>query len=84
MTELEALDPHDPDAPLHGIRVLEIAGELTGYAGRLLAELGAEVVLADLSSATPRQHTNSIRVSSSCTARSRACRWEQTPQNWPV
>ena len=57
MTELVALDPRDPDAPLHGIRVLEIAGELTGYAGRLLAELGAEVVLADLSSATPDPHT---------------------------
>lgn len=51
MTELEPLDPQAFEAPLHGIRVLEVAGELTGYAGKLLADLGADVVLADLTSA---------------------------------
>lgn len=30
-------------APLAGVRVVEVAGELTGYAGRLLADLGASV-----------------------------------------
>jgi benzylsuccinate CoA-transferase BbsE subunit len=50
MTELEPLEPQDPEAPLHGIRVLEIAGELTGYAGKLLADLGAQVVFAELGS----------------------------------
>jgi benzylsuccinate CoA-transferase BbsE subunit len=35
----------DLDAPLRGITVLEVAGELTGYAGKLLADLGADVVL---------------------------------------
>jgi benzylsuccinate CoA-transferase BbsE subunit len=56
MTELAAPDPRDPKAPLHGIRVLEIAGELTGYAGKLLADLGADVVLADLSSHPNEPH----------------------------
>jgi benzylsuccinate CoA-transferase BbsE subunit len=51
MTELPPLDPSDADAPLHGVKVLEVAGELTGYAGRLLADLGAEVVLVRLSPA---------------------------------
>ncbi len=49
MTELPPLDPHDDDAPLRGIRVLEVAGELNGYAGRLLADLGADVGLVHLS-----------------------------------
>lgn len=34
-----------PDAPLAGIAVVELAGELTGYAGRLLHDLGADVTL---------------------------------------
>ncbi len=33
----------DAAVPLDGVRVLETAGELTGYAGRLLANLGATV-----------------------------------------
>lgn len=33
----------DAAAPLDGVRVVETAGELTGYAGRLLADLGASV-----------------------------------------
>jgi len=51
MTELPPLDPRDADAPLCGVKVLEVAGEFTGYAGRLLADLGAEVVLVRLSPA---------------------------------
>ena len=33
----------DAAVPLDGVRVVETAGELTGYAGRLLADLGATV-----------------------------------------
>jgi len=32
---------------LQGVRVLEVAGQMTGYCGKLLAELGAEVVLVE-------------------------------------
>ena len=35
---------------LAGVRVVEVAGELTGYAGRLLADLGASVTRVALSS----------------------------------
>jgi benzylsuccinate CoA-transferase BbsE subunit len=45
MTELLPAHHDDPDAPLRGVRVLEIEGEFTGYAGKLLADLGAEVML---------------------------------------
>ena len=48
MADLAPFDPRDTDAPLHGVRVVEIAGELTGYAGRLLTDLGAEVTLVRL------------------------------------
>jgi len=43
MPELAPIDPQSPDAPLHGLAVLECAGEFCGYAGRLLADLGATV-----------------------------------------
>jgi benzylsuccinate CoA-transferase BbsE subunit len=43
MADLPPLDPLDPHAPLRDVRVLEVAGELSGYAGRLFADLGAEV-----------------------------------------
>lgn len=43
MPELPPLDRLDPDAPLRDVAVLEIAGEFSGYAGRLLADLGADV-----------------------------------------
>ena len=33
--------------PLSGIRVLELSGRWTGYCGRLLYDLGAEVILAE-------------------------------------
>lgn len=36
-----------PEAPLAGLRVVELADELVGYCGRLLASLGAEVVLVE-------------------------------------
>jgi benzylsuccinate CoA-transferase BbsE subunit len=52
MADLERLSPGDPDGLLRGVKVLEISGELTGYAGKLLADLGAEVVVADLAPAT--------------------------------
>jgi benzylsuccinate CoA-transferase BbsE subunit len=54
MIELAPLDRTDPDAPLRGLKVVEIAGELTGYAGKLFAELGAEVVLVESAPATRR------------------------------
>ena len=37
------LDAASSDAPLRGVAVVEFAGELCGYAGRLLADLGATV-----------------------------------------
>jgi benzylsuccinate CoA-transferase BbsE subunit len=43
MPELLRLDPQAADAPLRDVHVLEIDGELSGYAGRLLADLGATV-----------------------------------------
>jgi benzylsuccinate CoA-transferase BbsE subunit len=48
MAELTPLDPLDADAPLRGLRVVEMAGEFTGYAGRLFADLGADVTLVRL------------------------------------
>lgn len=47
MTELLPPDRLAGDVPLRGTKVVEIAGELTGYAGKLLADLGAEVVLVE-------------------------------------
>jgi benzylsuccinate CoA-transferase BbsE subunit len=52
MAELAPLNPRDPGAPLRELEVLEIEGELTGYAGKLLADLGANVVLAELAPPT--------------------------------
>jgi benzylsuccinate CoA-transferase BbsE subunit len=45
MLELHPPSYGAPDAPLAGLLVVELAGELTGYAGRLLNDLGADVVL---------------------------------------
>jgi len=57
MPELPPLDPHDPEAPLGGVRVIEVAGELTGYAGRLLADLGADVTRVRLAGLETREPT---------------------------
>jgi benzylsuccinate CoA-transferase BbsE subunit len=57
MAELPPVDARDPDAPLHGARVVEIAGELTGYAGRLLADLGADVTRVRLRGVETREPT---------------------------
>jgi benzylsuccinate CoA-transferase BbsE subunit len=46
--ELEPPDPTSAHLPLAGIRVVEIESELTGYAGKLLADLGAAVELVRL------------------------------------
>src|SRR5262249_61967720 len=35
------------DGPLAGLRVVELASEWAAYAGKLLADLGAEVVLVE-------------------------------------
>ena len=43
MSEPSVVDPQADDAPLAGVTVIEIEGELTPYAGRLLADLGAVV-----------------------------------------
>ena len=39
----------EANPPLHGVRVIEIAGEASAFAGRQLAELGAEVILVESS-----------------------------------
>jgi len=39
--------------PLHGLRVVELASEWTAFAGKLLAELGAEVILVEATSGAP-------------------------------
>jgi benzylsuccinate CoA-transferase BbsE subunit len=39
--------PDRPPGPLHGLRVVELASEWTAFAGRLLAELGAVVMLVE-------------------------------------
>jgi benzylsuccinate CoA-transferase BbsE subunit len=44
------------DAPLAGLKVVELAGELTGYAGRLLHDLGADVALVGVVDDTPESH----------------------------
>ncbi|MCM3882567.1 CoA transferase [Frankia sp. R82] len=36
-----------PSGPLFGLRVLELAGEFTAYPGKLLADLGANVVVVE-------------------------------------
>jgi benzylsuccinate CoA-transferase BbsE subunit len=43
MPELRPVDATAPDAPLHGVHVVEAAGSLCDYAGRLFADLGATV-----------------------------------------
>ncbi|MES1247901.1 MAG: CoA transferase [Actinomycetota bacterium] len=45
MAELIAPTHDAAGAPLAGLVVVELAGELTGYAGRLLHDLGADVTL---------------------------------------
>jgi benzylsuccinate CoA-transferase BbsE subunit len=43
--------------PLAGVRVVELAAEATAYAGKLLADMGAEVVLVEPRAGSPlRQH----------------------------
>ena len=37
----------EANPPLHGVRVIEIAGEASAFAGRQLAELGEEVILVE-------------------------------------
>jgi benzylsuccinate CoA-transferase BbsE subunit len=51
--ELTAPSHDAPDAPLAGLSVVELAGELTGYAGRLLYDLGADVTLVGTVDDTP-------------------------------
>jgi len=49
MTEIPQgpIPPRGAPGPLSGLRVLELASEWTAYAGKLLADLGAEVVLVE-------------------------------------
>jgi benzylsuccinate CoA-transferase BbsE subunit len=56
MAELPRLDRSDPDAPLRGLIVLEIAGELSGYTGRLLFDLGADVTRVTLGNPAPSRN----------------------------
>lgn len=43
--------------PLDGLRVLEVAGPLTEYCGKVLADLGADVVLVEPPTGSARRHT---------------------------
>ncbi|HEY4348718.1 MAG TPA: CoA transferase [Gaiellaceae bacterium] len=52
MSALPPLDPLDADAPLRGVEVLELAGEYSGYAGKLLSDLGAAVTRVSVTSET--------------------------------
>ncbi len=49
MTEIPQgpVAPDGAPGPLSGLRVIELASEWTAYAGKLLADLGAEVVLVE-------------------------------------
>ena len=48
----------DPSAsgPLAGLKVLELASEWTAFAGKLLADLGAEVILVEPPSGSPMRN----------------------------
>ncbi len=48
--------PEDAPGPLAGIRVIELASEWTAYAGKLLADLGALVVLVEPIGGAPMRH----------------------------
>lgn len=52
----------DAGLPLTGLRVLELAGDLGGSAGRLLADLGADVVRVEDPTAPQRQPMAEISV----------------------
>jgi crotonobetainyl-CoA:carnitine CoA-transferase CaiB-like acyl-CoA transferase len=59
--ELPVVNPTPPPinapGPLHGIRVIELAHEFTAFAGRLLADGGADVILVEpLEGAEQRWH----------------------------
>ena len=45
-----------PAPPLHGVRVIEIAGTASAFAGRQLAELGADVILVEPPEGAPSRH----------------------------
>lgn len=53
MPELRPPSHGAPDAPLAELLVVEFASELTGYAGRLLNDLGADVVLVGAKDDSP-------------------------------
>jgi crotonobetainyl-CoA:carnitine CoA-transferase CaiB-like acyl-CoA transferase len=46
----------DRPGPLEGIRVVELASEWTAFAGKLLAELGAQVILVEPPDGAPTRH----------------------------
>jgi crotonobetainyl-CoA:carnitine CoA-transferase CaiB-like acyl-CoA transferase len=46
----------EPGAPLSGVRIIEIAGLASAFAGRQLAELGAEVILVEPPAGAPSRH----------------------------
>ncbi len=47
------IPPQGAVGPLFGLRVIELASEWTAYAGKLLADLGAEVLLVEPSEGAP-------------------------------
>lgn len=47
MTEPREADPGEPVGALHGVRVVELASEPIAWAGKLLADMGADVILVE-------------------------------------
>jgi hypothetical protein len=60
--------------PLAGLRVLELADEKGQFCGKLLADLGADVVKIEPPGGEPCRHATSGRFSTTSPTRSAACR----------
>lgn len=46
------------EGALHGVRVLDLGGEISNYCGRLFAQLGAEVILVEPSGGAQYRHAH--------------------------
>lgn len=56
-----AAQPNVPPGALSGLRVLDFTGQMGGYCGLLLANLGAEVILIELSGGDPMRHAGPFK-----------------------